>query len=257
MFKKIGNSDYNITPLSKDAVLADPIIVERMTKLASEIKSIAPRSDDFLYFSIIFLKAAESALIDETGELKKVGKERAWGYFDDGWKWHGNVKPHKNNNSDIFPEIELKKAAFDWIGKPLCKDHVSDSVDGVRGIILDTHYDEKLKQVVGLCALDRVNYADLAKKVETGIIRYGSMGTAVETSVCSECQNKAKTADQYCEHVKKRAAWGEINVGLKPIEYSLVVTPAEPGAILLKCIAWSNKGFLSVVAASMACLACQ
>jgi hypothetical protein len=614
MFKKKGYSASPVNPLSKDVVLADPIIVERMTKLAHEIKSIAPKSDDFLYFSIIFLKAAESALLDEKGELKKVGSERAWGYFDENWKWHGNVKPHRNNNCfipgtfiqmmdgsvkkiedvkvgdlvithtgsikpvvalmknnfsgkvlkinsrnnssltctsehpffslktngrglrsvtksngekfkfdfntigslsvgdlltsslkikadvskpedltvdsvrllgifaakgsyskkygkrqavnftlgfnekkqsdlikelfsrefpecsvivkpnekrsvtnitvtghniaeffhqhvgeyshqktlsmelvhaddsikksfitgwldgdgclsesnklvgittsenlayqirlmlnsmnvmsslrtvkskgtfkypattdskyvekkystrdsyrveiygsgykeldldknsakytfdeslktkdynyikdgyrlhsisdieeldysgpiynfqvkddnsyvangvivhncDIFPEVELKKAASKWIGMPLCKDHESSSVDGIRGIILDTYYDEKMKQVVGLCALDRVNYGDLARKVETGIVRYGSMGTAVETSVCTECYNFAKTAEQYCNHVKSRSAWGEINVGLKPIEYSLVVQPAEPGAILLRCIA--------------------
>ena len=237
MFKKIGYSPSPITQLSKDAVLADPVIVERMTKLAHEIKSLAAKSDDFLYFSIIFLKSAESALLDETGNLKKVGNDRAWGYFDEGWKWHGNVKPHKNNNGDIFPEIELKKAASKWIGMPLCKDHESSSVDGIRGIILDTYYDDKMKQVVGLCALDRINYADLARKVETGVVRYGSMGTAVETSVCSDCQNFAKTANEYCSHVKGRTAWGEVNVGLKPIEYSLVVQPAEPGAILLRCIA--------------------
>lgn len=198
MFKKVGYSAAQITPLSKEAVLADPVIVERMTKLAHEIKSIAPRSDDFLYFSIIFLKSAESALIDDAGNLKKVGNEKAWGYFDENWKWHGNVKAHRNNNQDIFPELELKKAHMNWVGKPLCKDHESSSVDGIRGIILDTYYDDKMKQVVGLCALDRVNYADLAKKVETGIVRYGSMGTAVETSVCSDCLNFAKTAEQYC-----------------------------------------------------------
>ena len=237
MFKKIGYSPSPITKLSKDAVLADPVIVERMTKLAHEIKSLAAKSDDFLYFSIIFLKSAESSLLDETGNLKKVGNDRAWGYFDEGWKWHGNVKPHKNNNGDIFPEIELKKAASKWIGMPLCKDHESSSVDGIRGIILDTYYDDKMKQVVGLCALDRVNYGDLARKVETGVVRYGSMGTAVETSVCSDCQNFAKTASEYCNHVKSRTAWGEVNVGLKPIEYSLVVQPAEPGAVLLRCIA--------------------
>lgn len=237
MFKKQGYSSSPITQLSKEAVLADPIIVDRMTKLASEIKAIAPKSDDFLYFSIIFLKSAESSLLNEDGSIKKVGNERAWGYFDEKWKWHGNVKPHKNNNGDIFPEIELKKAASKWVGMPLCRDHESSSVDGIRGIILDTHYDDRMKQVVGLCALDRINYADLARKVETGIVRYGSMGTAVELSVCSECQNFAKTANEYCNHVKGRTAWGEINVGLKPIEYSLVVQPAEPGAVLLRCIA--------------------
>ncbi len=240
MFKKQGYSISPITKLSQEAVLADPVIVERFNKLAHEIKSIAPRSDDFLYFSIIFLKAAESSLLDEAGNLKKVGNEKAWGYFDEKWKWHGNVKCHKNNNGDIFPEIELKKAASKWIGMPLCKDHESSSVDGIRGIILDTFYDEKMKQVIGLCALDRVNYGDLARKVETGIVRYGSMGTAVETSVCTECQNFAKVASEYCPDVKNRTGWGEINVGLKPLEYSLVVQPAEPGAILLRCIASLN-----------------
>ena len=228
--------------IDESAILADPEIIARFNKFASKIKSIAPKSDDFLYFSIIFLKSAESSLVDDSGAIKKLsGGEDAWGHFDKGWKWHGNVQPHKNNNGDIFPEAELKKAAADWIGMPLCRDHESSSVDGIRGIILDTYYDEKLKQVVGLCALDKINYPDLARKVETGLVRYGSMGTAVENSICTECSNVATTLDEYCEHVTNRSAYGEINVGLKPIEYSLVVQPAEPGARLLSCIASLNS----------------
>ena len=243
MFKKICFSpsyeDIDTHPVSE--VLASPKIIERFNKLAGGIKSVAPKSDDFLYFSIIFLKAAESALLDQGGKTKKVAGEDAWGFFDENWKWHGNVKPHRNNNLDIFPESQLKIATPMWVGKPLCRDHESSSVDGIRGIILDTYYDEKFKQVVGLCALDRVNYPDLARKVESGMVRYGSMGTAVETSVCTECGNKASTQDEYCNHITSRAAHGEINIGLKPIEYSLVVQPAEPGAILLKCIASLNE----------------
>ena len=241
----IKKSNNNLKVLEKSElsqVKANPVILNRMEKLANNIKSISPRSDDFLYFSIIFLKSAEASLYDENGNIKKLASgEHAWGYFDQNWKWHGNVPPHKNNNSDIFPESELKKAASQWVGLPLCRDHESSSVDGIRGIILDTHYDEKFKQVVGLCALDRVNYPDLARKVETGIVRFGSMGTAVERSVCYECSNIATSPDNYCNHVKNRSSYGEINVGLKPIEYSLVVQPAEPGAVLLKCIASLNK----------------
>ncbi len=217
--------------------LASPEILERLEKHAKHYQTLAPKSDDFLYFSIIFLKSAESALIDDFGNPKKVGADQAWGYFDDNWAWHGNVKPHKNNNLDIFPEAELRKASRQWIGKPLCVDHKSDTVDGIRGIILDTHYDEKLKQVVGLCALDKINYPDLARKVQTGVVRFGSMGTAVGISVCSECSHKARNPREYCDCILKRSAWGEINIELKPIEYSLVVQPAEPGAKLLRCIA--------------------
>jgi len=228
--------------IDESAILADPKIIARFNKFASKIKSIAPKSDDFLYFSIIFLKSAESSLIDDSGTIKKLsGGEDAWGHFDKNWKWHGNVQPHKNNNGDIFPEAELRKATADWIGMPLCRDHESSSVDGIRGIILDTYYDDKLKQVVGLCALDKINYPDLARKVETGLVRYGSMGTAVENSICTECSNVATTLDEYCDHVTNRSAYGEINVGLKPIEYSLVVQPAEPGARLLSCIASLNS----------------
>lgn len=241
MIKKYSNSlksIKNVSPGDVKQIVADEAITGRLEKLARDIKKISKKSDDFLYFSIIFLKAAESAILDDNGLPKKTASgEVAWGYFDDNCHWHGNVKPHRNNNSDIFPESELKKAASKWIGLPLCKDHKSDSVDGIRGIILDTHYDEKFKQVVGLCALDKVNYPDLARKVETGMVRYGSMGTAVERSICSTCYNVASSPDQYCEHVKNRTAHGEINFGLNPIEYSLVVQPAEPKAILLKCIA--------------------
>jgi len=239
MIKKVSYSSGTvIKSVSTKEILANKVLVDRMTKLANDIRSIAPKSDDFLYFSIIFLKAAESAILGENGLPKKLASgEDAWGFYDEDWKWHGNVDPHKNNNGDLFPESELKKATTKWVGMPLCRDHESSSVDGIRGIILDTHYDEKFKQVVGLCALDKVNYPDLARKVETGMVRYGSMGTAVETSICTDCGNRAQVQSDYCPHVTNHTAYGEVNVGLKPIEYSLVVTPAEPGAVLLKVVA--------------------
>lgn len=239
MLKKICYSNEpRIKTESAEKVLASQELVDRLNKLATDVRAIAPKSDDFLYFSIIFLKAAESAYLDDNGNIKKMANgEDAWGFFDENWKWHGNVLPHRNNNRDIFPESQLKVAAKKWVGMPLCRDHESSSVDGIRGIILDAHYDEKFKQVIGLCALDKINYPDLARKVTTGLVRYGSMGTAVEISICSECGNRATTQKEYCPHVMNKTAHGEINVGLKPIEYSLVVQPAEPGAILLRCLA--------------------
>ena len=244
-FHKVGYAEGSIVQrISHEDFkenLASPEILNRLEKFAKNIQAIAPRSDEFLYFSIIFLKAAESALIDNNGDPIKIGKEKSWGYFDDNWRWHGNVKPHKNKNGDIFPAAELRKAARNWIGKPLCVDHLSDNVDGIRGIILDTHYDEKLMQVVGLCALDKINYPELARKVTTGVVRYGSMGTAVATSICSDCGKKATNASEYCPCILQKKSWGEINVGLSPIEYSLVVQPAEPGAILLRCFASIKK----------------
>jgi hypothetical protein len=37
-----------------------------------------------------------------------------------------------------------------WVGKPLCIDHKSSSVDHVRGFIVDTYYDAQRKRVVAL-----------------------------------------------------------------------------------------------------------
>ena len=167
MIKKISASpEGKISEISSDKILASPELMDRMSKVANDIRSIAPRSDDFTYFSIVFLKSAEAALLDDYGKVKKIASgEDAWGFFDENWKWHGNVQPLKNNNGDIFPESELKKAAKDWVGKPLCRDHESSSVDGIRGIILDTHYDDKFKQVVGLCALDKVNYPKYCNRI--------------------------------------------------------------------------------------------
>ena len=142
MFKKVCFSPENniVGTHDRQDILANPKLVRRFTKLAQSIKNIAPKSDDFLYFSIVFLKAAESAMLDEKGSIKKVSSgEDAWGFFDENWNWNGNVQPHRNNNKDIFPESELKKAANSWVGLPLCRDHESSSVDGIRGIILDTH----------------------------------------------------------------------------------------------------------------------
>ena len=113
MFKKISKNNFDFKKLKESEikkVLADEKIVNKFNKLATDLKKISPKSDDFLYFSIVFLKAAESCLLDENGLPKKLASgEQAWGYFDDNWKWHGNVNPHKNNNNDIFPECQLKK----------------------------------------------------------------------------------------------------------------------------------------------------
>ncbi len=79
MFKKICSSPENniVGTCSHDEIAANPHIVKRFSKLATRIKRIAPKSDDFLYFSIIFLKAAESALLSDDGAIKKVAGEDA------------------------------------------------------------------------------------------------------------------------------------------------------------------------------------
>jgi hypothetical protein len=146
------------------------------------------------------------------------------------------------HNCDIFPEAELIKAHKNWVGKPLCLDHQSQSVDHVRGIIVDTVYDHKGKRIIALCAIDKINYPDLARKVASGYATSVSMGTAVERAICTEagCHAVARYEHEFCTHMKTKSCYGEINVGLNPIELSIVVNPADPRAKIRRVIASSN-----------------
>lgn len=249
--KKIAISEdiiHNVVPLEK--IASSPEVVSRFEKVLASLKQakdktgkkISPKVDDFLYASCIMMHAAEAALIDQetgmpllnkegkpvTGKFVKITDHK--GRKSVKWESSDGIMPYKNGNGDIFPEEDLLKAYKDWVGKPLCRDHVSNTVDGIRGIIIDTYYDKKHKRVHALFALDRKNYADLARKVEAGYATSVSMGTAVGMSVCAECGNVATTEAEYCSHVKNRTAYGEVNLELSPIELSIVVTGADPAA---------------------------
>ena len=236
--------------ISPDSIKANEEIHNRFLKLATEIKKIAPRADDFLYFTAVMMHAAERSAYDENGNIRKDANgndvEVGWDINEKtgSWKWRSSdpkILPYKNNNGDIFPEAELKLAYKKWIGKPLCKDHQSSSVDGMRGLIIDTYWDNDNKRIVALCALDKISYPDLARHVKTGVAGDVSMGTAVSKSICSECGNVATTEGEYCQHVAARTAYGEINVGLNPIELSIVMNGADRKAKVLEVLAAAQR----------------
>ena len=251
-FIKIGEA-VEISPAdiqdfnSVSPLISEDIILE-FKKTASQLKKIAPKAEDFLYFSAVMMHAAEAVSINEDGSPKlnvrgdqiKVSWDKSGGT----WRWKSSdpsVKPYKNSNGDIFPEEELIRAHKKWIGKPLCIDHKSSSVDHVRGFIVDTYYDRKLKRVIALCALDKHNYPDLARKVSTGYSNSVSMGTAVGKAICYDCATVAKTEADFCKCMKNKSCYGEINIDLNPIELSIVVNGADPQAKIKHIIAAANS----------------
>jgi hypothetical protein len=250
-FKKLGES-IDISPANIQAAetvipIIDAQVLADMKKFAYNLKRIAPKAEDFLYFSAVMMHAAEAALINDDGtqKLNKSGEaiEAHWDKRGGSWRWIASdpsMKPYKNSNGDIFPEEELVKAYKKWIGRPLCIDHKSSSVDHVRGFIVDTYYDRNLKRVIALCALDKFNYPDLARKISTGYSNSVSMGTAVERAICYDCGTVAKTEQDFCQHMRSRTCYGEINVGLNPIELSIVVNGADPAAKIKHIIAAAN-----------------
>lgn len=364
----------------------DPEILATFKKTAADLRAIAPKAKDFLYFTAIMMHAAEASLIDDDGEIKKHADgspiTSSWDTEGNTWKWKcsdTSIKPYKNSNclvpgtdilmsdgssksiedivvgdevfthkgrvkkvkatfchdinapiftikttnatlnitsehpvfvnnswieaknlkignnltsfdsdfnyvfdeikefnsidytgkvynfeveddnsyiangvvvhnSDIFPELELKKAYKNWVSKPLCLDHQSNSVDHIRGIIVDTAWDNKYKRIIALCALDKVNYPDLARKVETGYSNSVSMGVGVERAICTEhgCHKVATNESEFCPHMISKSGYGEINVGLNPIELSLVVNPADQRAKIRQVIASADRFFKHV-----------
>lgn len=232
---------------SFDSVFCDAAIEERFKKFAKELKRIAPKADDFLYFSAIMMHAAESSAINADGSVKLTSSGEpvvvGWERKGESFKWVSNdpkIKPYANNNGDIFPESELIIAAPLWKNKPLCINHRSSSVDDIRGIILDTYYDRTMKRIIALCALDKATYPDLAKKITLGYSTNFSMGTAVGRAICMACGNVAKVESEFCHHMKTKTGGGEINASLAPLEFSIVVTPADPKAKLRTIIAAAN-----------------
>lgn len=248
VFRKVGElneiSPNNIQSAETVIPVIDAAVLEEMKKFAAGLKRIAPKAEDFLYFSAVMLHAAEAALINEDGtsKLTKSGEPVTahWDKRGGSWRWISNdpsIRPLKNSNGDIFPEEELIKAYKKWVGRPLCIDHKSSSVDHVRGFIVDTYYDRSLKRVIGLCALDKFNYPDLARKISTGYSNSVSMGTAVERAICYDCGTVARVEADFCQHMRGRTCYGEINIGLNPIELSIVVNGADPAAKIKHIIA--------------------
>lgn len=250
MIIKIANSSVISDFKQVNAMDDDPEITQYFKKTAAELKAIAPKAKDFLYFTCIMMHAAEAAVLDRNGNIRKTADGQdvqvSWDKRADGsWVWNTNdtsVLPYKNNNNDIFPEEELKKAYKSWVGKPLCLDHQSQSVDMIRGVIVDTVYDDNKKRIIALCALDKKNYPDLARKVASGYAASVSMGTAVGKAICTEsgCHKVARVEADFCDHMRRKSCYGEINTELSPIELSIVVNPADPGAKIRRVIAASD-----------------
>ena len=188
---------------------------------------------DCFYKDYVLCDIADINTIEYSGNVYNIEVEEDNSYVAN------DIIVH-NCNGDIFPEAELIKVYRKWVGKPLCIDHKSNSVDHVRGFIVDTHYDRELKRIVALCALDKKNYPELARKVSTGYSNSVSIGVAVGTAICTDCYKTARTEADFCQHMKNKNGYGEINIDLNPIELSIVVNGADTKAKIKHILAAAN-----------------
>lgn len=143
----------------------------------------------------------------------------------------GNFPP--NDNGDLFPWKELigkhhsgKYVWETWQGKNLLENHEPRNL---RGSIVDTYPLHEIRSIDMLCAVDRVQYPDLAKKIASGTVTDTSMGLICQKGVCSICGNEATNEQEWCEHMKFEKGKKidghlvyELNYGLEGLENSII-----------------------------------
>ena len=106
-FIKIGEAE-TISPnsiQSVDSVFSDPAIEDRFRKMAGSLKRIAPKANEFLYFSAVMMHAAEASTINADGTPKLTTRGDpvvvSWEKKGESWKWKTNdpsIMPYKNSN---------------------------------------------------------------------------------------------------------------------------------------------------------------
>ena len=171
----------------------------------------------------------------------------------------GNVP---NGNGDFFHWTHnwggIKEAYLTMVGKPLDKDHDCDSVDKIKGKIVDviTIETEKESYLEGLIAADKRIDPDFCRKIEEGEISSVSMSCLVEKARCSLCGNVAHNPDELCTHMRpgigvkgkrveatKENAFGiiyEENFGINFTGLGAVTVPADPTARIFEVWASMN-----------------
>lgn len=139
----------------------------------------------------------------------------------------------ENDNGDYFSREELLKSYRSFEGCPVFTNHENNKIEAAKGKVVKAEWNDQEGSVYCTMFIDRTAYPDLCRAIEEGYATDVSMGTQVDYSTCSVCENTAKTADDYCSHVKTmkgRVYQGkkvfEKNYGLKFIEISVVTDGA-------------------------------
>lgn len=166
-----------------------------------------------------------------------------------------------NRNGIAFPTDELvrfqpppmnRMVYKAWTGCPVHLEHDNEVHERAYGVILDTSFEKvtgygggKLWKVMGLLAIDKNKYPDIAQKVLMKEINTYSMGALVDYFQCGYCGTEC-SASHVCPHISsvKNVNWGVhkdydgqshmsfLNAyGISPIECSIVADPAWAPAL--------------------------
>lgn len=187
-------------------------------------------------------------------------------------EWYG-----QNINGDYFPYGELVTHTDDWLDIPIedrdakhagsrkivtgypsfydagvYKHHVNKDINKSFGDIEAAIWNEGMKRVELIIRLDQKRAekwlaSEIIKRINGGDFPDVSMGCKVPYDVCSICKNKAKTKEEYCDHINERRTVRDprgdgqrpymINIRPRFFDLSFVFIGADKTARVLKKIA--------------------
>ena len=110
MFIKIGEA-IEISRIEETNACIPAVsqeILDNFKKFASNLKKIAPKAEDFLYFSAVMMHAAEAAALNDDGtprlNIKGEPIKVGWNKDNGTWRWitsDNNIKPYKKIHDDF------------------------------------------------------------------------------------------------------------------------------------------------------------
>lgn len=164
-----------------------------------------------------------------------------------------------NTNGDYFPEDGLLRK-FDTFRTfaHLFKHHVNKDPKQSYGHVPYSTYNEPMRRVELIIAVDRGKASDIVSRAENGEPLGFSMACKIPWDRCSLCNNKAHKRSEYCDHIRNNLL--EIMPDGKQVfmvnedptffDISYVLKPADKTAMMLSKVAShvapvSDKGFKS------------
>jgi hypothetical protein len=158
-----------------------------------------------------------------------------------------------NRNADYFPEENLKNYHETFVTSPahIFKHHINKDPNIAIGKVVFSIYNERMHRVEVIAWVDKQKGWDYVQRIERGEFPSTSMACHTPFDTCSICNNKAKSRQEYCVHLRtelgKVLPNGQkvmaINDGpLRFFDMSFVFKPADITSSVLQKVAYAKSG---------------
>lgn len=165
-----------------------------------------------------------------------------------------------NRNGDYFPEEVLKKyhKTFETSPAHVFRHHINKDPSRAIGRVIFSIYNDRMHRVELIAEVDRELGSDIEQRIAAGEFPATSMACKTPYDVCSICNNKAHTLQEYCVHLKQHlgrvmpdgSRVMALNVApLRFFDISIVIKPADITSSVLSKVASAEPVISSILLA--------